>query len=374
MASSGLTTARARMVLAALACASGLALYIWIAANGTGFGVDFNQFYSASRLAGTGRLYDWDALRKIEAEHGPPVHTGRLPVVAFGVKLVGWMPYHTAHAVWVAGSIVALLVFNLVWPGLNRPLTAIAVCWSAPAAALLGLGQDTPFWLMFAAIGLLCLSRGRPCLAGAVFALCICKYHLAIGIPILLVAQKRWNALLAGAAAVAFLLGASFWIEGPTWPRSYLAQFADPLFSPAPQRMANLLGIAWWLPWPGAVEIVLAIAVACLLWIFLRRTTDLGLAGAGAAAAGLLLARHGYAGDCALLIPLLVLTVQRPAVPVWLQCWAVLLLTPVPFMLVVLVQHRQFYGQLLIVGFVVAALLHECLVERPAHDPSALPA
>jgi hypothetical protein len=138
--------------------------------------------------------------------------------------------------------------------------------------------------------------------------------------------------------------------------------------------MANVRGIAWWLPWPGAVEIVLAIAVVCLLWTFLRRTTDLGLAGAGAAAGGLLLARHGYAGDCALLIPLLVLTVQRPAVPVWLRCWAVLLLTPVPFMLVVMVAHRQFYGQLLIVGFVAAALLHECLVKRPAHDPPALPA
>jgi hypothetical protein len=366
-------TARARVVLAALACASGLALYIWIAANGTDFGVDFNQFYSASRLAGTGHLYDWDALRKIEAEHGPPVHTGRLPVVAFGVKLIGWMPYHTAHAVWVAGGVVAFLVFALVWPGLNRPITVMALCWSAPAAVLLGLGQDTPFWLMFAAIGLQCLSRGRPRLAGAVFALCICKYHLAIGLPVLLVAQKRWNALLAGAAAVAILLGASFWIEGADWPRRYLAVLADPAFSPAPPRMANLRGIAWWLPWPGVVEIVLAIAVACLLWTFLRRTTDLGLAGAGAAAAGLLLARHGYAGDCALLIPLLVLTVQRPAVPVWLRFWAVLLLTPIPLMLVVLVAHRQFYGQLLIVGFVVAALLHECLIKRPAHDPSALP-
>ena len=110
MASSSLTTARARTVLAVFACAIGLAEYLWIAVNSSGFGVDFNQFYSASRLAGTGRLYDWDALRKIEAEHGPPVHTGRLPVVAFGVKLVGWMPYSTAHAVWVACGMVSFLV------------------------------------------------------------------------------------------------------------------------------------------------------------------------------------------------------------------------------------------------------------------------
>lgn len=229
-------------------------------------------------------------------------------------------------------------------------------------------------WLMFAAAGLLCLSRGRPRLAGAVFALCICKYHLALGFPILLVAQKRWNALVGGAAAIAILLGACFWIEGPGWPRRYWQVLADPAFSPAAPRMANLRGIAWWLPWPTAAEIVLAIAVACLLWTFLRRTTDLGLAGAGAAAGGLLLARHGYAGDCALLIPLLVFTVQRPGVAVWLKCWAVLLLTPAPLFLVVLVANKQFYGQLLIVGFVVAALLRECLVKRPTGDPPAQPA
>ena len=165
-----------------------------------------------------------------------------------------------------------------------------------------------------------------------------------------------------------------FWIEGPGWPRRYWQVLADPAFSPAAPRMANLRGIAWWLPWPTAAEIVLAIAVACLLWTFLRRTTDLGLAGAGAAAGGLLLARHGYAGDCALLIPLLVFTVQRPGVAVWLKCWAVLLLTPAPLFLVVLVANKQFYGQLLIVGFVVAALLRECLVKRPTGDPPAQPA
>jgi hypothetical protein len=358
------------ILAAAFACAAGLAVNLWVAVNSSaGFGVDFNQFYSASRLAGTGHLYDWDALRKIEAERGGPVRTGRLPVVAFGVKLIGWMPFPVARAVWLAGGLVSLLVFVFAWPGMNRLVAAVAVCWSMPAALVLVLGQDLPFWLMFVSAGLLWLSRGRPRLAGGVFTLCICKYHLALGLPVLLAAQKRWNALVAASATGAVLLGACFWIEGPAWPLRYWKALADPGFSPALARMANLRGIAWWLPWPGAVEVVLAIAVAVLFWWFCRRTTDLGFAGAGAAAAGMLLGRHGQAGDFALLIPLLVFTLQRPGVPAWLKYWAVVLVTPVPTLLVV--TSKPFFGQIAVVGFVVAALLRECLVRKTAAGPDA---
>jgi len=364
---------RAQAALAtALACAAGLAVNLWMAANNrNGFGVDFNQFYSASHLAGTGNLYDWDALRQLEAEHGPPVRTGRLPVVSFGVKLIGWLPYPAAHAVWVAASLAALIVFALAWPGFDRRIAAVALCWSMPVALLLVLGQDLPFWLMFASLGLLSLARARPRQAGAVFTLCICKYHLAVGLPILLAAQKRWRALIAASAAGAVLLAACFWIEGPAWPRRYLEAVSQPQFSPAAPRMANLRGIAWWLPFSGAVEVVLAIGVAYLFWRFCRRTQDLGLAGAGAAAAGMLLGRHGQAGDFALLIPLLVFTVQRPAVPPWLKIWAVLLLTPIPTLLVV--TEKPFLGQIPMVAFVIAALLRECLAPPPVSAPVPSP-
>jgi hypothetical protein len=240
----------------------------------------------------------------------------------------------------------------------------VALCWSAPTALLLLVGQDTPFWMLFAAVALLLLSRGSPRLAGVVLALCIAKYHLAVCFPILLVAQKRWSTLAYAAAAGAVLVAAGFAIEGPAWPLRYMATLTDPHFSPAAARMANLRGIAWWLPWPGAVEIVLAVAVVCLLWAYFRRTPHLGLAGAAASAGGLLLARHGYNYDFVLLIPLLVLTVQRPAVPLWLKAWAFLLLSPVATLLVV--SNKPFLAQIAIVGFVVAALLRECLAAPDA--------
>src|ERR1039457_3681273 len=161
MASSGLMTARARMVLAALACASGLALYIWIAANGSDFGVDFNQFYSASRLAGTGHLYDWDALRKIEMENVPLCPSGRLPVVLYGFKILGNLPYAVARRVWMAGSIAALILIAAFWPGTRRWLMLGALAWSMPATMGLTFGQDVSAWLMFFTAGLLSMERKR---------------------------------------------------------------------------------------------------------------------------------------------------------------------------------------------------------------------
>ena len=121
-----------------------------------GWGIDFNQFYSSARLAGTGHLYDWEALRKIEAENGTGVPTGRLPVVAYGYKLLAWLPYPVAHWIWLVMSLAALAVFALAWPGVPRQWMFAALVWSVPAALLLLYGQDTPFWLMFFAAGLCC--------------------------------------------------------------------------------------------------------------------------------------------------------------------------------------------------------------------------
>jgi hypothetical protein len=354
------------------ACAAGLAFNLYFAANnGSGWGVDFNQFYSASKLAGTGRLYDWEALRKIEAERGQEVPTGRLPVELYGVKLVGWMPYRAAQVVWLAASVVALIFFALAWPGANRLLMAAALAWSMPVALLLVYGQDTPFWLLWVALGLLLLERGSPRLAGVVFALCICKYHLSYGLPILLLAQKRWNALVSACAAGAVLVAACFALEGWTWPAQYVAQSHSPMFSPAAFRMPNLHGIAWWFPWPAAVEIGLSIGVAALLWMVCRRASNLGFAGAAAAAVGLLLGGHGYANDCALVVPMLVFTIQRDTVPRWLKFWAVLLLTPAPALL--LTTSKPFAGQILVVGFVAAALFAELAMEGGPPGPRRVP-
>lgn len=274
----------------ALVCALGLALNIWFAVlNREGLGVDFNQFYAAGRLAGTGHLYDWDALRKMESENGREVTTGRLPVVLYGYKVFGSVPYRVARAVYMTCSIAALGFFVASWPGTRRLITIVALAWSMPVSLLILQGQDVPFWLLFFSAGLLLLHRNKTWTAGLVFALCLCKYHLALGIPVMLVAQKRWRTLLAASIAVLMLIACCFWIEGLSWPAQYPNMLHMSIFSPAPERMPNLHGIASWLPAAAPLEIGGAVTIVWLLWTACARTSDPGMAGAAASACGLLL-------------------------------------------------------------------------------------
>lgn len=341
----------------ALVCALGLAFNTWIAVlNRSGWGVDFNQFYAASHLAGTGHLYDWDALRRVEAKNGFEVPTGRPPVVLYGYKILGSLPYAAARSIWLAGSIGALVVFAAVWPGARRLLMMAALAWSVPITLVLLFGQDVPFWLMFFAAGLLLIEKKRPWMAGVAFSLCICKFHLALGIPVMLAAQKRWRTLIAGAIAVLAWIASCFLIEGPEWPAKYakLSQMSE--FSPTLEVMPNIHALASRLPWPTGTEIICAAAIVLLLWAACRGSADLGMAGAAAAACGLLISHHALAADSALLIPLSVLTIQRQGVPLWLKAWALLMLTPawVPLLLW---WGKSLVWQMLILAFVVAAII-----------------
>jgi hypothetical protein len=142
------------------------------------WGVDFNQFYSAGKLTGTGHLYEWEPLRRLEAERGDASPTGRLPVVLYVHKLLGRLPYHRAQAIWAAISVLALIGFVLLWPSVPREIATVALIWSIPSIMLLVFGQDTPFWMCFFAAGLFALKRSHPVWAGIAFSLCICKFQL----------------------------------------------------------------------------------------------------------------------------------------------------------------------------------------------------
>jgi hypothetical protein len=322
--------------------------------NLSGWGVDFNQFYAASHLAGTGQLYNWDALQSEESKTGLVGNTARLPVVAYGVKAISWLPFEQAHWVWVIASAAALVLMVIVWPRGNIPITFLVLAWSMPAALSLLLGQDTPFWLFFLAAGFALLQRGRATLAGIVLALCLCKFHLAAGIPIVLVARRCWHPLLAGAVTTVLLLCSCFLIEGAQWPARYLAIFDHPRMSPAAERMPNFRGLAHWTPWPHVVEGLLAILFIWLLWLAARRVIDTGLLAALAAAGGLLLAPHGYGNDCLLLIPFITFWIAEKGAPEFIRVWAILMMSPAP--LLVLASDKPLAGQIMISGFVVAGV------------------
>jgi hypothetical protein len=171
----------------------------------------------------------------------------------------------------------------------------------------------------------------------------------------MLAAQKRWWTLIAGAISVSVLIASRFLIEGGPRPLRYATMSQMPAFSPTSDVMPTISALASRLPLPVASEIVGAIAIVLLLWTVCRRSLDLGMAGAAAAAGGLLMGHHALFADTVLLIPLAVLTIQRQSVPPWLKAWAALMLSPAPFLLAFAWQKPMVW-QALIAPFVVTAL------------------
>lgn len=214
--------------------------------------------------------------------------------------------------------------------------------------------QDVFFWLLFFASGLYLLRYGRSYCAGIAFALCICKFHLLIGLGVMLLARKEWKAICSGIVSTALFLVACFAIEGRSWPILYNVIINLPTFSPAAIRMPNIYGLVARFPHALLLELLLSTVTVSALWFACRRV-PLSVAGALASAAGLLMAHHAYAYDCLLLLPLCVIVAREKQWPEWMRLAAIVLLSPV--LVFMLVSNYSIVMQLLVCAFVVTAMI-----------------
>jgi hypothetical protein len=356
-------TVRHRNLSVACLALSGLIAMLLLAfANRSAWSVDFNQYYSAGLLAGTGHLYDGHSILALELQrNSTAVPFGRLPVYAFAMKPLSALPYPVARVVFFLTEVAALAGFIALWPFPRRDWALEAVCWSAPVAMCLAFGQDSVLFLFFVTLGLWLLLRGRNFGAGLAFSICASKPHLAVMLPFVLAARKNYTALLGGVSGIAILLLLSFAVEGPQWPARLLALARLPDFDPAPGRMPNLRGLLSFFGGNLLLELALAVIAAGAIWILsaripLKSGITVALAG------GLMLSHHAYSYDALLLLPALLLPFEN-AGPEWLRLWALILITPVPYML--LLTSVEFPAHFLITGYTVAFLTVSWLIANP---------
>ena len=344
------------------ACVAGACICLWMGFSVSERASDFNEFYSASKLAGSGQLYDWQSIQAIEQAHGDTIPFGRFPVYAILFKPLTLLPFAYARAAWLAINAVALILFAVLWPTARRDRLAMSLCWSCPAALLLSTGQDTGLYLFFVALGVRLLHDGRDFAAGLVLSLCAAKIHLALGIPVFLIAQRKWIAISAGALSGVGQLAISFAAEGRDWPAKLLHLASISEFSPAVQKMPNLFGLTFWLPYAGLIEACLAVAVLAAVWLISRSATP----AAGATAAivgGLLVSHHAYVYDAVLLLPALALAWELPVFAERLPYWVLFLWTPIPY-LALMKDRLAAIGQVSMSVFclaLLAALAARCL-------------
>ncbi len=211
---------------------------IWIALArggidraGKPLGTDFVGFWTASELALEGRAIDayrvaahWDAQRALFGPnvaytaffYPPPYLLLCLPLAA--------LPYFWSLAVWLGATGAAYWRVLRAYAGPRIGAFALL----AFPAILVNAGHGQNGFLSAALIGGgALLVDERPVLAGLCFGALIYKPHLALMIPIALIAARRWTTFVAAGAGASALLACSWIVFGGAIWRAFLT--ATPL-------------------------------------------------------------------------------------------------------------------------------------------------
>jgi hypothetical protein len=254
-------------------------------------GTDFLRLWTASYalLNGAERaIYDPAAFFALErAATQPPTPDfypwNYPPASLLMVYPLALLPYLGALAVWsatgLAGYLAALCrIFPkplTLWVGLAFP----AVFWTVTH------GQNSFLTTSLFCWGLLLLPR-RPVLAGILLGGLVCKPHLALLVPVALVAGRHWRAVCAAAASVLVsvaisgaLFGSSLWIDflaSTADTRSMLESgmhFGHYYKMQSVFAAARLLGSSVFVAY-SLQALVAVSAAATVAWAWRRRTGD----------------------------------------------------------------------------------------------------
>ena len=180
---------------------------------------DFLSFYAAGKLTDQGQasaVYDqtrhWAMERVIFGDPRVPYYYYFYPPV-FTLLCAGLarLPYLTAFVLFVGSSLILYLAcLRRIAGNWRVPL----ICLSFPAVPfVIGLGQNSFLTAAILGGGLILIDR-KPFRAGIVFGLLCFKPHLAIMVPVALVAGRQARALAGMAASASMLLIVSLIVLG----------------------------------------------------------------------------------------------------------------------------------------------------------------
>lgn len=252
---------------------------------------DFISFFAAGRLADIGT----PALAYEPAQHRAMEQLvfgdARLPYAYFFFypptflvvcAVLALIPsYLLAFAIWI-GATGALFVASLKIIVKDWGLTIAFLSFPATAATA-GIGQNALLTAGLIGFGTYFVDR-RPVVAGLLFGVLAYKPHLAMMIPVALLAGRNWRALIAMAiSALAVVAVSLVWFGAGTW-HSFLTEAASAaasfssgrvgfaglvsLFAAA--RLAGLSAVA-----ADAIQIVAALIAAALVAVVWARGQSL---------------------------------------------------------------------------------------------------
>jgi hypothetical protein len=248
---------------------------------------DFVEYWAAGRLLAHGENpYDVEKIHELEKQAGrdeDPILMWNPPWVLPIVLPLGWLDVRTAHLLWLALHLVAIVVSaDLLWRNYQgdddrRVLAPLLALTFVPAISALLVGQIAPLMLLGAAAFLPLVRTRSDVAAGTVVCLLAIKPHIAYlfwaALGVWAIAARRWQLLLAGALtgvtltliAAAFrpTILADYWATARQTP----AQYASP-------TLGYLLRLALDSPWFGWQFVPMIPGLAWLAWYGWRHRAD----------------------------------------------------------------------------------------------------
>lgn len=188
--------------------------------GGNLFGADFTTFWAASLQILSGHaaeVYVPELHQAIEQQYlrngyeaffYPPT----MLIVCIPLAIV---PYFASYLVFLSAT--AALFVASIWRILRSPWSLIAILAYPPVYFNIVAGQNAFLTTAILGCGLGVMNR-RPGLAGAVLGLMVIKPHLALAVPIALIATGRWRTLAWAGISSVLLVVLSYLMFGlDTW-------------------------------------------------------------------------------------------------------------------------------------------------------------
>ena len=302
---------------------------------------EYLTFYIGGRLVGTPFLYDmahgYQEQIKAVGGYGDQFLFVRIPFCAVLHRPLAVLPYYVALRCWLVILFAALVGFLFAWNVTDRKMALMACGWSLPILFDFAFGKDTTVLILVLAVAFRLYSR-RPAAAGLVLSLLAIKYHLFFLLPLVIIGQRRWKIAAGFACGAAVITALSFWAGGLDWPVRLIGLLGAQS-KPHEYLMPNIRGLLAPLTDLFLPELVLDLAVAILVWSIIRRA-DFVYGMAAVLVGGLLVSHHAAVYDCVVLIPALLIVMERSAGVVANTSLSILnylclfLLTPLSYVLV----------------------------------------
>jgi hypothetical protein len=197
----------------------------WTDGDGRPIGDDFVNYFSGAYLAlhqRVAEIYQWPAYHAFQeqlvgAAVSPNYNYSYPPVLLVLTLPFALLPYLPALGAWLIGGFFAFYrALRLATP------KALWLALAAPAVFVNTYCGQNGVWTAAFLGGGLCLLPHRPVIAGMLFGLQVYKPHLALMIPVALIAGRQWRAFVAAGVTAGVLVLMSLLLVGWDGWRAFL--------------------------------------------------------------------------------------------------------------------------------------------------------